>query len=85
MIVAATGTIAASMYVGTPANLITTAYGKTLLLKIGLFAGVLAYGWMNWRRVRTGEPVREPSLRIEVAFATAVILITSVLTEIEHP
>jgi putative copper export protein len=85
---AAAGAIAAVQYVGTASNLWTTAYGRALLLKLGLFAGVVACGYRNWRRwsaVRSGEDVPKGAEVREVALALAIVLVTSVLTELAHP
>jgi copper transport protein len=84
-VVVLTGVIAASLYVAAPDNLVATMYGRTLLLKLGLFLGILVCGWMNWRRVRRGSPARFATLRAELAFAAAVVLVTGILTEMEHP
>jgi putative copper export protein len=83
------GLIAAGLYVGSVAGLIATAYGRVLMLKASLFGGVVTCGYLNWRRVDSarragGGPVAMLALP-EVCFAAAVIAITAILTELEHP
>ncbi len=80
-----TGTVLAFLYVQTPENLYATVYGQTLLLKIGLFAGILGCGWANWRRVRLGGDAPRLTLRAELLFAASVVIVTGILTEMAHP
>jgi putative copper export protein len=83
------GLIASSMYVGSVASLVSTTYGRVLALKVCLFGGVVTCGYLNWRRV--GSSRRAGGGRVallavpEVCFAAAIIVMTAVLTEIEHP
>ena len=86
----AAGAIAAVQYVGSLGNLWETAYGRALVVKLTIFAAVLCCGYLNWRRwsassLETGaeRPVRLPIL--EVLLAAAIVLVTSVLTELAHP
>jgi putative copper export protein len=93
----AAGLIASWTYVGSAANLWTTAYGRWLTVKMTLFCGVMACGFFNWRRFGagsrngrgrvaaplTGEPVGAAT--IEVLLAAAVVIVTAIFTEIEHP
>ena len=69
----------------------TTDYGFVLLLKLLFVALAVGAGAYNWRVVRprlTGAPdvarLRR-SAGLEVSFAIAVILITSVLTGLPRP
>ncbi|HWF86677.1 MAG TPA: CopD family protein, partial [Vicinamibacterales bacterium] len=90
-----TGAIAASIYLGSLPSLWSTWYGRTLSAKLLVFIGVASCGYANWRRLHrpsrqergAGADVHQaPSLIwLEVALATAVIVITAVLTELEHP
>lgn len=48
----ATGFVGAWFYLGTPAALLTSAYGLTLLTKLTLLAFLLAGGFVNFRVVR---------------------------------
>lgn len=80
-----TGIVAASIYVGSFSKLFTTSYGRTLLVKIGAFVCILACGWSNWRRTRTGKAPRPQTLIGELIFTAAVLVVTGVLTETEHP
>jgi putative copper export protein len=91
----ASGLVGSLLYVGSAANLWTTPYGRLLTVKGTLFAGVIACGFLNWRRrsggagngpnaaPRTGEPVGTAT--IEILLAAAVVIVTAVFTELEHP
>jgi putative copper resistance protein D len=86
------GAITAVQYVGAPAHLWDSGYGRTLLLKLGVFLGVVACGYFNWRRWSAVPPataaVSAGSSRlaaIEVSLAVGIVLITSLLTELAHP
>jgi copper resistance protein D len=87
-IVVVAGAIAAVEYVGSFSNLWATPYGRTLLLKLTFFAGVVACGFRNWRRwsVVPSDAVTNRRLEIaESALAFAIVVVTSVLTELGHP
>src|SRR5688572_21738947 len=47
-----TGVVNSLLHFGAPAELVTTAYGRALLVKLTFFTGVLAAGAYNWRRLR---------------------------------
>jgi putative copper resistance protein D len=91
----AAGLVVSWTYVGSVANLWTTPYGRLLMVKGTLFCGVIACGFLNWRRFgagagsgratapRTGEPVGAAT--IEVLLAAAVVIVTAIFTELEHP
>jgi putative copper export protein len=84
----AAGIVAAYLYVGTFSNLWTTGYGRVLLMKVAVVAGVSVCGYVNWQRLRRLHVEDEPSgaiIVLEAALAVAVLLVTSVLTEIAHP
>ena len=84
-VVLLSGTLAAWLYVGSFAALVTTLYGRILLMKLTCVGLVLACGWLNWRRARSGaDPVRGV-MAIEYACALMVVCLTGVLTETEHP
>jgi putative copper export protein len=84
------GIVMAWSYLGSLSNLWTTSYGQLLALKIGLFCGAAACGFVNWRRFaaeRLGNAHSEhlgPVL-IEVALVAVVVIATAALTEMEHP
>lgn len=89
--IALSGVITAVVYVDAVADLWSTAYGRTLLLKVGLFAATGAVGAYNWRRLtpRLGE-VRGTrallaSARLELALAVALLAVTSVLVHLAMP
>lgn len=82
------GGIVAVEYVGSVPQLWTTAYGRTLLLKLTCFAGVVVCGYRNWRRWSAvpAAPVRDRGVETtEAVLALVIVLITSVLTELAHP
>jgi putative copper export protein len=90
----AAGLVASWTYVGSVANLWTTPYGRWLAVKGTLFCGVIACGFLNWRRFSAGAgngsvPVRqaEPvgAATIEVLLAAAIVIVTAIFTELEHP
>lgn len=89
-VAAAAGAIAAVQYVGAPANLWQTTYGRALVVKLTIVAAVLVCGYLNWRRWSASPPestakrsARLP--RLEALLAAAIVLVTSVLTELAHP
>lgn len=53
-VVATTGAVNAWYLVGSPVELFTTAYGRTLLLKIGMFVGMVGLGALNRVWIRRG-------------------------------
>ena len=89
MVVAA-GLVASLTYVGSARNLWTTPYGRLLTTKGVLFCGVIACGFLNWRRWsagaaggRSGESVG--MVTIEILLAAAIVIVTAIFTELEHP
>jgi putative copper export protein len=85
-------------YVGSLEGLVGTPYGRTLIVKLLLIGGVLACGFVNWRRYRDvplipfgGNHIRDARLPavtmvlVELVFAALVVVATSLLTELEHP
>ncbi len=64
-------------------SLVDSSYGKILLIKIAFVTGILALAWINRRTVHAG--VRRTlwfvrTLRIELGFGAAAILLASVLS-----
>ena len=89
-IAAAAGAISAVQYLGSPANLWATAYGRALGVKLAIVAAVLCCGYLNWRRWSASptEPTAEGSVRLpilEALLGVAIVLATSVLTELAQP
>ena len=85
---AVTGVFATWVHVGTVPALWGTAYGRTLLLKLGVLSAVAATGLYNWRRVRpalgsggglTGAARLRRSATVELGVALVVLLVTAVL------
>ena len=81
-----TGTLAAWMHLPSLGALITTSYGRTLVVKLGLVFIVLSIGLLNWRRITPrlldgdGPRAMRTSAALELLFAHAVLLVTAVLT-----
>jgi copper transport protein len=83
--IVASGVLSAVLYLEAPHQLWSSTYGRTLLLKIGLFLAVGACGAYNWRRARpalrrtgaAGALIRWA--KVELALAFVVVMVTSVL------
>jgi methionine-rich copper-binding protein CopC/uncharacterized membrane protein len=90
---ALTGVFAAWLHVGTFGALWGSAYGKTLLLKLGLLTAVFGTGAYNWLRVRPalggGAPDGPRRLRrsaaFEIAVGVVVLLVTAALVATATP
>lgn len=87
------GLIFAWLMTGSFSNLLSTAYGWTLLAKLGVVAGLMALAALNkWRFVpalASGAPAAVPHLRrsiqIEVIAVLLILLATATLTSITTP
>jgi putative copper export protein/methionine-rich copper-binding protein CopC len=85
------GSLSAFLQLGGLGALFTTAYGRTLGLKLGLVAGALLLGFYNWRKVRPSLEERpDPGeLRIPASMETVlgllVLLVTAVLVATPPP
>jgi putative copper export protein len=83
--VVVTGAASAWLHLDAPAALWSTAYGRTLLVKLALLAPVLALGAYNWRRVRpalhdaAGVARLRRSAAAELAIGALVLAVTAVL------
>lgn len=89
--VGVTGVVNALFQVTAPADLWATGYGRTLMIKLVLLAGVGALGWYNWKVVLPGME-REPGVsrlrrtaRAELGLAAVVLLVTSILVALPTP
>jgi putative copper export protein len=87
----ATGVLSATFHLHEVAELWQSAYGRTLLLKLGALSLVFAAGAYNWRRVRPALGSDEGTSRLrrsasfELAVATVVLLVTAVLVATPPP
>jgi len=87
----ATGVVSAWVHLAELSTLWTTVYGRTLLLKVGLFGGVFAVGAYNYLRVRPalGEEAGADRLRrsgtVELGLALLVLIVTAVLVALPTP
>jgi putative copper export protein/methionine-rich copper-binding protein CopC len=86
-----TGVVNALFQVTAPADLWATGYGRTLLIKLLLLAGVGALGWYNWKVVLPGME-REPgaarvrrTARAELGLSAVVLLVTAILVALPTP
>ena len=87
-VVVLAGSIAAIEYVGSLSSLWSTSYGRTLLLKLTVVAGVVACGYRNWRHwavMPAGDATDKRIETTESILAFAIVIITSVLSELAHP
>lgn len=86
------GLAAAAYHLGAWDRLPATAYGRALILKVGLFLLAGLCGAYNWRRVVPALPSDDgatTALRrvgtVEVALGVAVLLVTSLLAALPMP
>jgi copper transport protein len=87
-LVVATGTLQALREIDEPAQLTSTVYGRLLLVKLALVAGMLVLGALGRRWVRrsaAGRPVAGPGflrgqVGAEVTLGVAVLALTSALS-----
>lgn len=90
-IVAATGAVNSLLQVAHPGDLLHTGYGRTLLIKLGLFLVILLMGGVNHfflrERLRSSgeEPARaqrlfRKTIAIELAVAIGIMVVSGVLT-----
>jgi copper transport protein len=88
---AATGVISAAFQLGALSALWTSAYGRTLLLKLAVVGLVIAAGAYNWRRLRPALADSAPVERLrtsggaELIGAAVVLLITAILVAVPTP
>lgn len=85
------GVLNAVMHLGSPAQLWSTGYGRTLLVKLMFVAAVGIMGVVNWRiirpRLRASDGMRRlrVSASLELAFAACVVIATAILTGQARP
>ncbi len=87
------GLIFAWLMTGSFSNLLSTAYGKTLLAKLGVVSGLMALAALNkWRFVpalASGTPVAvrhlRRSIQIEAIAVLLILMATATLTSITTP
>lgn len=90
-LVAVTGVVNTVFQLGALPDLWTTAYGRTLLIKLSLLGLVAALGFYHWRRagpaLATDEavPPLRRSIRAELALGALVLLATAVLVALPTP
>ena len=88
LVVLASGAAGAWWQLGGPGELTTSAYGRTLLVKVAFVAAVLFFGWVNrrWLADATLSVVTMVrSLRVEVALAVCVLAAAAVLVDTRQP
>ena len=87
------GLIFAWLMTGSFSNLLSTAYGKTLLAKLGVVSGLMALAALNKLRfvpaLASGTPAAVPHLRrsiqIEAIAVLLILMATATLTSITTP
>ncbi len=82
------GVAVAWLYVGALPNLWMTAYGRVLIVKVGLVVAASICGYVNWRRLRReqmGDGSSTSIIVLEATLAVGVVIVTGFLTEIGHP
>ena len=86
-----TGIVNVVFQLGALSDVWSTGYGRALLLKLGLLAGVAALGFYNWRRVlpTLGDDAAthrlRRSARAELGLGVVVLLVTAVLVALPTP
>jgi putative copper export protein len=71
--------------------LVETVYGRTLLVKLVVLAGVMALGFYNWRRVRPALGAEPGARRLtrsaaaELVIGTLLLAVTAVLVALPAP
>lgn len=86
-----TGLVSVVFQLGAVSDVWTTGYGRALMLKLVLLAGVAGLGFYNWRRVlpTLGEDAATHRLRLsaraELGLGLAVLLVTAVLVALPTP
>lgn len=89
--VVATGILAAWLQLGAVSALWESAYGRTLLLKLGFLSVVFGTGAYNWLRVKPalGDAAAAARLRrsaaLEVAVGVVVLAVTAILVATATP
>lgn len=89
--VGVTGVINVLFQLDVVSDVWTTGYGRTLLIKLALLAGVAALGFYNWRRVLPAlgdDPATarlRTSARAELGLGLVVLLVTAVLVALPTP
>nr|MCU0636191.1 CopD family protein [Gemmatimonadaceae bacterium] len=90
-LVVASGGVLAWHHVGALSALVGTIYGRLLLAKVALLAGITVLGALNWRRIAPRLPdagaarVLQRSARGELALGAVLLLATAVLVATPTP
>lgn len=90
-LLALTGVVTTVLYLHAVADLWTTRYGLTLLLKVALAAAVGVAGYVNWQHVRPrlSDPAAANVLRrtatLELLLALAILAVTAVFVGLPQP
>lgn len=96
-LVGVTGVVAAWTYLQGAWSAVGSPYGVALIVKLALVGDIAVLGFLNWRRYHgggaalsmgRGQPVaagRSALVTAEIVTAALVVLVTAVLTELEHP
>jgi putative copper export protein len=85
------GVVLAFAYVGNLDSLWSTTYGKTLLVKVALLAGVAALGAFNWRSLTPrlespeGASLFRTSASAELTLGALLLAATAILVALPAP
>ncbi len=82
--VVASGLVASFAHLGGPGNLLSSTYGRLLLVKVAVVLAVVAFGWRNWKRMtprlhELGDRAMLRSMAGEVLLAMLVLAVTAAL------
>lgn len=80
-----TGAVLALTYVGGLDALLSSDYGRLLLLKLALVGGIALCGYGNWQRARQHRPHDRRLIRVEGVLAVVTLAVTALLGETAHP
>jgi len=85
VIAATTGVYTVTLHFLEPADILGTAYGRTLLLKLALVGVVLSLGLANRRAFQHRPPKPASGITLEIVVAGMVLLATAALTALPTP
>jgi len=89
-LIGVSGTVSAWLHLPDVPSLWSSVYGRLILLKLGLFFLIAAFGAVSWRRATPRLAAGDASMlvrsaRAEVLIALLVVMVTAVLTATPFP
>ena len=80
------GLAMSAVYLGAPASLLASGYGRVLLLKGAAVGATLLMGALNWRTLhRRGGGASGPWPIVEASMTLVIVALTAWLSETAHP